>query len=411
MQIWIDENIPWRNELFSSLGQINTFAGRSLRAEQLINADALLVRSVTQVGEDLLKNTKVNFVGTATIGEDHIDKNYLQSKKIGFASAPGSNANSVAEYITSALAHLSQRENFSLENKTLGIIGWGRVGKKVEEKALALGLHVLRNDPPLADTNTFPSNHFVGLNDLLASSDIVTIHVPLVKTGLYPTLQMVNDDFLRTIKKGALLFNTSRGKVLDENALKNQCSRLAGWILDVYPTEPEPTPFLIEEALLATPHIAGYSTIGKLTASLMLQKALFQQNNISLPALPNFPAPDKIKFQKKLGELTCTSWQSAVLSVYDIAEDFIRFKEARREMGASKGFDECRKKYPIRLEFPQYSINWIKENWKNTNPETHSAAVSLINHKNNKNSAALSHQEELNFSYQVLNELGFNTSN
>src|SRR6185436_19305877 len=154
MRILVDENIPLGRETFGAYGEVAAFAGRTLARKDLDGCDALMVRSVTKVDEALLKGTPVRFVGTATIGTDHVDLDWLARQGIGFSSAPGSNANSVAEYVTAALLHLRKTQGFTTEGKTLGIIGWGNVGKQVEKKAAALGLKVLRNDPPLRAAKT-----------------------------------------------------------------------------------------------------------------------------------------------------------------------------------------------------------------------------------------------------------------
>jgi len=373
MNIWIDENIPWKGELFAPLGRVYTFTGRTLKAEDLKQADALIVRSVTRVDEELLKFSPCTFVGTATIGEDHIDKNFLSQNKITFASAPGSNAQSVAQYITSALGWLTEKKNYLTQGKTLGIIGWGHVGRALEGKARALGMRILRSDPPLAlqdsqqNENFYPKNHWTSLPEILENSDIISFHVPLTQTGPFPTFQMASTSFLKKMKKDALIINTSRGKVIDTEAL-SLLATPPHWILDVYPQEPHPADFLLDNALLATPHIAGYSTTGKLTASLMLAKALHQHLQLPGPTSPPFPTPDYDLFRNKLETLPAWSWASAVQAVYSVYTDFQAFMELRKSKGTPLAFDQYRKNYPGRLEFSQYSIKQIETIWKTKPP-------------------------------------------
>jgi len=180
IKIVADENIPYVKKVFSQLGEVTCVSGRSICSAMVAKADALLVRSITPVDQELLENSPVRFVATATIGTDHIDQPYLKNRGISFASAAGSNANSVVEYVLTALSVLAKKHQWHLEGKTLGIIGVGNIGSLLEKKAQALGLKVFLNDPPLARQTG--DNRFVNLDEALAC-DIISCHVPLTQTG------------------------------------------------------------------------------------------------------------------------------------------------------------------------------------------------------------------------------------
>ena len=197
--IYADENIPYAEEAFSSLGSVTLVNGRNLSSEDIADADILIVRSVTKVTESLLNGSNVTFVGTATIGTDHVDEEYLDRKNITFASAPGCNANSVSEYITGILLEMAVAKGFPLKDKVLGIAGVGNVGGLVEEKAKALGMEVILNDPPLRDETGDPKYRDI---EELFEADIITLHVPLTKEGPYPTYHMADEKFFARMGTG-----------------------------------------------------------------------------------------------------------------------------------------------------------------------------------------------------------------
>jgi len=232
LRIVADENIPYVREAFGPLAEVRTMSGRAISREALAGADALLVRSITKVNTALLDGTPVRFVATATIGEDHIDKQWLAAQKIGFSSAPGCNANSVGDYVTAALLHLAQRHGFALDQMSLGIVGVGNVGKRVHAKAAGLGLRCVLNDPPLYDQAADPK--YRPLDEVLVC-DIITFHVPLEKGGRYPTWHLADAPFLARMKPGSILINSSRGAVVDNPALKaalregHLCGKASRW--------------------------------------------------------------------------------------------------------------------------------------------------------------------------------------
>jgi erythronate-4-phosphate dehydrogenase len=272
MRVVVDKNNPLVAEAFQQFGEVRALATKEITADSIREAEMVIVRSETKVTKELLRGSSVRFVGTATIGTDHVDVEYLRTNGIGFASAPGSNANSVAEYIVAALLTLAQRKGFVLQGKTIGVVGVGNVGSKVVRNAKALGMIVLQNDPPLFRATG--NSHFVPLDDLM-DADFITLHVPLTTTGMDRTYHLFDAKRIGTMKKGAILINTSRGNVVDSTALRDALDRrhLGGSVLDVWEGEPAIDVELLKKIDIATSHIAGYSFDGKLAAVKMMYAA------------------------------------------------------------------------------------------------------------------------------------------
>ena len=272
MRVVVDKNNPLVEEAFRQFGEVQALATREITKESVRDADMIIIRSETKVTKDLLDGSKVKFVGTATIGTDHVDLEYLRSRGIGFASAPGSNANSVAEYFVAAALTLAKRKGFTLSGKTLGVVGVGNVGSKIARNARALGMNVLLNDPPLGRTTG--NSSFVPLDSLM-EADIVTLHVPLTKTGNDSTYHLFDSVRINKMKHGSILINTSRGAVVDGGALKSALERkhLGGVLLDVWEGEPLIDIELLNMIDIGTSHIAGYSFDGKLAAVKMTYSA------------------------------------------------------------------------------------------------------------------------------------------
>ena len=356
MIIVADENMPMAEAAFSTIGEVRLRPGRAITRDALRGAEVLAVRSVTEVNADLLEGTPVRFVGTATIGVDHVDRDYLARREIGFSSAPGCNANSVAEYVAAALLTLADRRGEALAGKTLGVIGCGNVGSRVAAKAEALGMRVLRNDPPLARETGDAVYRPI---DELFAADFVTVHVPLTREGEDATWHLVNADFLDRMGPEATLLNSSRGAVVDTSALRDALERgaLRDAVLDVWEGEPNIDFGLLDRVALGTPHIAGYSYDGKLNGTQMVYEAacrcLGLDATIDVRAIG--PAPDK-------PELTLTAAgrpeqeviREAVRELYDIEADDRRLRAAAALPAERRGprFDELRKTYPVRREFP-----------------------------------------------------------
>jgi erythronate-4-phosphate dehydrogenase len=354
MRILVDENIPQGLPAFSAYGDARTFSGRSLRRGDLLQADALLVRSITRVDEALLGGTPVRFVGTATIGTDHVDREFLRQAGIGFASAPGCNARSVAEYLVSALLHLHVRKNLPLEGKTLGIVGYGHVGSEAARLAQALGLRILRCDPPLAEKGN--QEKFLPLSELVKQCDIISLHVPLTSTGPYATSKMANNGFFEGFEASKTLINTARGEVVDESALLQGLDRgaIGNLVLDVFPGEPDFNPVLARADLI-TPHVAGYSVQGKLNGTQMVRNAFCRHFGLKKADFPD-SAPTlrpAIPFPGSGGNLY-SYLHYFVTKSYDISRDDAELRQVLNQGGLALGFDSLRRHYPERHEFSTF---------------------------------------------------------
>lgn len=374
MKIIADENIPFVREAFGTLGEVITLPGRAITSDILkqTQGEALVVRSVTRVGPELLKDSAVRFVGTATIGTDHIDLDFLKKKGIGFASAPGSNANSVAEYVIAALLFLARTKGFKLKDRILGIIGVGNVGRRVADKARALGMKVLLNDPPLARSSGDPK--YLPLEELF-KADILTLHVPLTKEGPDATYHLVNEDFLSRIKPGSILINTSRGSVVDENTLKAvlQDNRIAAVVLDVWEHEPVIDTELLKLAAIGTPHIAGYSFDGKVNGTSMVYKAFCRYLRTRPEwnpeeVLSNFnKRPPLVIDNAALDAKETTEVEdiidTIVKELYDIHQDDMRLRKIIEISVQEQGtyFDLLRKEYPVRREFQSVQVRLSRD--------------------------------------------------
>jgi erythronate-4-phosphate dehydrogenase len=351
MNILIDENIPYGREAFEALGTVETAPGRGITREMLLDKDILLVRSITKVDEALLAGTPVKFVATATIGEDHIDKFWLRAQGIGFSSAPGCNANSVSEYITAALLVLAERHGLSVPDLSLGIIGVGNVGRRVLKKAVALGMRCVLNDPPLAESTCEPV--YRPIDEILAC-DIVTLHVPLERAGLWPTWHMVDSQFIQKMKSGSILLNTSRGAVANNTAVLEalRSGHLKAAVLDVWEGEPRYQSDVLRAVDIATPHIAGYSFDGKVNGTAQIYQAACR--HFRLPATWDpaalLPAPEVPELDLSTSK---TPVSSAVSAVYDILGDDKRLRATAGLADEERGraFDLLRKEYPRRREF------------------------------------------------------------
>jgi erythronate-4-phosphate dehydrogenase len=360
MKIIADQNIPFVNECFSSIGQVGLYPGREITSDIVKDADILLVRSVTNVNAQLLDDSKVRFVATATIGTDHVDTDYLQKHKIGFSSAPGSNANSVAEYITAALLTVAERSHITLSGKSLGIVGVGNVGGRVAKKADSLGMKLFLNDPPLKRQTNDPI--YLPLDNLY-HCDFITLHTPLTHSGIDKTCHLADEKFFGSLKAGAVFLNTSRGGVMDTVALKKAMKhkRLNACVLDVWENEPNIDCELLENVDIATPHIAGYSYDGKVAGMIMIYLAACHYFNIQPSHTINdfLPPPlvETIELDISSGSEQEVIRQS-VKKIYDIEADDRRTREILSVPSHNRGklFDELRKKYPVRREFQNTAV-------------------------------------------------------
>ncbi|SEK40922.1 4-phosphoerythronate dehydrogenase [Colwellia chukchiensis] len=354
MNIYYDENMPFAAEFFAELGTLTAFSGRCLQAQDISDADVLLVRSISQVNQALLKdNQRLRFVGTATIGVDHIDQAYLAARNIQFSSAPGCNAVSVAEYVLSALVVLAERYLFTLADLTVGIVGAGNTGSRLSEKLSALNIKHVLCDPILAQ-NPDDQRQYVTLEQAL-ECDVVSLHVPLTRAGEHATYHLLDAERLAKLSDQQILINACRGEVIDNAALLKLKQQGQGvkLVLDVWEHEPDILMPLIDYCEISTAHIAGYSLEGKARGTEILYRALCKQ----LAILPNkqlkdflpVPAISSVKINSPIDELLLNQ---LVKMVYDVRRDDAIF----RQQINTQGFDYIRKTYPARREFSSLSV-------------------------------------------------------
>jgi len=355
MNIYHDENMPFAQEFFGDLGVLKSFAGRTVTAETVQDADVLLVRSVTKVNENLLqKNTNLSFVGTATIGVDHIDQPYLNSRDAPFYSAPGCNAMGVAEYVISSLVILAERYLLDLFSLKVGIVGAGNTGTRVSEKLEALGINYVMCDPYLAQSDK-DNRSFVSLEEVLAC-DVITLHVPLTENCEHSTYHLLNKERLTALSDKQILINACRGEVIDNHALLalKQQGMKTKLVLDVWEGEPNLLHPLIEYAEIASAHIAGYSLEGKARGTEMLYQALCKELNIPVEkSLKDFlpvPTISSVEIKQHFDDILLNQ---LVKMVYDVRRDDGIF----RQQIHTKGFDHIRKTYPARREFSAVRVS------------------------------------------------------
>ncbi len=356
MKIVADANIPLLEDAFGPLGEVAALPADRITPDAVRDADALLVRSVTRVDAALLGASHVRFVATATIGVDHVDQPYLASRGIEFASAAGSNARSVAEYVFAALAVLAGRRGRRMTGQVLGIVGVGNVGGRVARMAEALGMTVLQNDPPLARRTGDPA--YVPL-DALAQADVVTFHVPLSREGPDATYHLIAEPLLGRLKRGVTVINTSRGAVADSAALRAaiDAGHTGAVVLDVWEHEPEIDLDLLDRVDLATPHVAGYSFDGKVNGTRMVLAAFCRHFGVPRdwdPA-PRMPPPKCLRVALPEGLDPDEAMRRAIAAAYPIEADDERLRAIRRVPPEVRGryFSDLRRDYPVRREFPE----------------------------------------------------------
>ncbi len=394
LKLVIDENISFAEEVFSRFGEVKLISGREINNDVLVDADVLLVRSLTKVDENLLQGTKVKFVGTATIGIDHIDLEYLKKNNIAFSDAKGCNADAVTEYVFSTLINLCCEEKIELVNLSIidksrfdrdvpsrcsiGIIGVGNIGSRISRISNSLGLNVFLNDPPLERAND--KRKFNSLEECL-KADIITFHTPLNRTGIDKTFHLFDKEKIKLIKDNAIFINTSRGEVVDTEALIDLIDKKnVSSIVDVWENEPLIDKKLLNKVKIGTPHIAGYSLEGKLNGTKMLFDSLnkylntnydfIPQSNISMEWRIELPIVNdnviEVSTQNSIEEI----FRDIFNRIYNIKEDDkklrrILFPDSELSDEQQKKYiDELRKNYPMRREFTNYKIalNPYKEN-------------------------------------------------
>jgi len=358
IRIVADDKIPFLRGILEPYAKVEYFPGAEIRQDILKNADALITRTRTKVSKDLLTGTKVRFVATATIGFDHIDTNWLAENNVHWTNAPGCNSNSVMQYIAASLVFLAREKGFCFKGKTIGIVGVGNVGSKVAKMAEILGFKVLLNDPPRERLEG--KGPFVSLEVIKEKADIITLHVPLNKEGKDKTLGMANTEFFHSLRKTPILINSSRGTVVNGEALKTAIStkKVSGAVLDVWNNEPHIDPELVAMLDIMTPHIAGYSMDGKANGTAMSVNAIADFFDFPLKSWSpeNLPEPDNPVIQINYTDLLEQEvLETAIYHTYPIEKDDNNLRTNLLD------FEKLRGNYPVRREFPAYRIKLKSE--------------------------------------------------
>ena len=357
MKILADRDLPLVKELFSYFGDLILIPGRDIKNEDLIDVDALVVRSTTKVSKNLLTNTSLKFVGTATSGIDHISVSELSERGIYFADAKGCNANAVSDYCLSAVASIFGEKISAGQTLKFGIIGNGSVGSKLSQKIKSLNWETLICDPPQKDKDTkfFESVSYEPLQHL-SSCDVISIHVPLTTSGIYPTKNLIDQEFLTSISDSAVLINTSRGGVVNEESLLeslNQNSQLIS-VIDVWNGEPLCNRKLVEKSFIATPHIAGYSGKAKKAASIKIFKEFCRCFDLDYSRVASpYLQLDKIIVGSDLEKFSDAINQ--VLPIMDFSSEFKNLVMNSAGKDRASIFDALRLKISGRHEFCEYA--------------------------------------------------------
>ncbi|MDU4997258.1 MAG: 4-phosphoerythronate dehydrogenase PdxB [Enterobacteriaceae bacterium] len=349
MKILVDENMPYAGDLFRRLGEVKAVPGRPIPAAELADADALMVRSVTKVNEALLSGTPIKFVGTATAGTDHVDEQWLQQAGIGFSAAPGCNAIAVVEYVFSSLMLLAERDGFDLRDRTVGIVGVGNVGGRLQARLEAWGVRTLLCDPPRADRGD--EGDFLPLDALVREADVLTFHTPLFKDGPYKSWHLADEEVISRLKPGAILINACRGPVVDNAALlrRLEAGQPLSVILDVWEPEPDLDVALLAKVDIGTAHIAGYTLEGKARGTTQVFEAfsdfIGKRQQVALDTL--LPAPEFGRITLH-GPLDQSILKRLIHLVYDVRRDDALL---RKVAGIPGEFDKLRKNYLERREW------------------------------------------------------------
>jgi erythronate-4-phosphate dehydrogenase len=361
IKIVADSKIPLLKGVFEPYAEIVYLHPSEITNENIIDADALLIRTRTKCNSILLDGTNVKFIATATIGYDHIDTSYCESKNIKWINAPGCNSSSVMQYVASSLLTIASRKNLDLSEMTIGIVGVGNVGNKVARFSEALGMKVLLNDPPRERVEG--KGKFVPLEELINRCNIITLHVPLIKEGIDKTFHFADEAFFSKLNERIIFINTSRGEVVDTSALKNAIEKkiISASVLDVWENEPEIDLDLLNMVDIATPHIAGYSVDGKANGTAICVRGLSAFFNLDLnndwyPSsvpLPNNPKELTIECQGKSNQEILPE---IILLTYDLTKEDATLRKS------VDTFEKQRNEYPIRREFPYYQIKLLNGN-------------------------------------------------
>ena len=368
MKIVADRAIPFVKELFDPFGTVFLIPGHEINLSSIKDADALIVRSVTKVDADLINGSSITFVGTATAGIDHIDTGYLEANQIEFVSAPGANSGSVIEYVLAALFEISSRSGEVLATKTVGVVGYGQVGSRLERRLKALGVAALACDPILERVarQTGMPHSFRSLTALLQECDVLTLHVPLTTNGEFPTVQMIDSAAMGMMRPSSWLLNTSRGGIVDEEALLNAVSdgQFSRLVTDVWAGEPIPDLRVVAKSDIATAHIAGYSIDAKLEATTCMAKAFARYTGQSETAAVRLSARQGgihlVKPETHPKHSFDDYCRDLIRQMYPIMQDDQLMRSGQQSISTdtrrAHEFRELRSSYSPRYTFGRYQI-------------------------------------------------------
>lgn len=354
MKIVADDKIPFLRGVLEPWAEVLYLPGDQIRSADLQDADALLVRTRTTCDEDLLRNTRISLVASATIGTDHLDTDWLEHRQIAWVSAPGCNADSVEQYVSAALLFWMTQHRAQPEDLTIGIIGAGNVGSRVARSCSLMGMRVLLNDPPRERAGD--KEDFHPLDRLLQQADILSFHVPLTHSGPDKTYHLLNDHLISSLPDETLLINTCRGEVFVTRSVIDgiQSGRLLPPVIDCWENEPTVPVRLLDQAYLATPHIAGYSQEGKANGTTRIIRALARHFHLPLtdwtPASLPDPEHPLIRIDGT-GKSPFEVLREAVHHTYPIWEDDDLLRKNPLQ------FKSLRGSYRIRREYPAYRVD------------------------------------------------------
>ncbi len=359
MKILADQNIPCVAEAFRDLGEVKLIPGREIRREHLRDCQCLIVRTVTRVDKNLLHNTPVEFVGSATIGTDHIDLNYLQDANIDYSNAAGCNAEAASEYVISGLFAMSKRKGFDPFSLKAGIVGLGNVGSGLRQKLVALGIECLACDPPL-QAAARSSQAFVDLDSIIRECDFISLHLPLIRDGRHPTYHLLDSERLQSLNHACVLVNAARGEVIDNRALLSLLKRRQDLhvFLDTWEDEPLVSRELLQRVDLATPHIAGYSVEGRLRGTQIVLDAAGEHFGTTSSWHMSQQLPAKKTLNPEPVGSRLQFWQDLFQQHCDIWRDHDRFVAGAvfNDSAFATHFDGLRKVYPDRLEYERFIV-------------------------------------------------------
>ncbi|MCP4296179.1 MAG: 4-phosphoerythronate dehydrogenase [Proteobacteria bacterium] len=352
MKIAVDCNIPYGREAFSTLGDVALFEQSEITNRSLAPFDALIIRSTCKVDVDLLKHRNIRFVGSTTIGFDHIDRKYLTQQGITFSSAPGCNAEAVGEFVINAILSFLKRDTTTINDQCLGIIGMGNTGSALNRKAGMIGLQTCLCDPLLQQIDK--DTEYLSFEQTIKKATILSFHVPLTTTGSHPTYHLLNDRVMQLLTPNTTLINTSRGEVFDQRSVLKYRNKLKGLILDVWENEPGISVELLNITDIATPHIAGYSIQGKLKATEIIYKKycrFLQQSPSWNPQTSHHCQERIIDFSKEVTDLS-----ELLKLTYDIYQDDADLRAFNNSQSLADRFKSLRDNYTYRSEFGTHRI-------------------------------------------------------